>query len=168
MRRRTLLVALAGLAVVVVLWPPEDRITEANLGRIKEGMTQAEVEAILGPPGDYRTGHGETGIPVLGNGSTATMVWRPDPVLGNGSTATLVWTPDPATNLVRMLSENWGRIPDDQRLWASWLGDSIVIGIAVDESGSVVDKSGCPRRTTQGPLDNLLWRLNRQWHRWFP
>jgi hypothetical protein len=70
MRRRKLLVALAGLAVVVavgvvVLWPPEDRITEANLERIKEGMTQAEVEAILGPPGDYRTGHGETGIPVL-------------------------------------------------------------------------------------------------------
>jgi hypothetical protein len=23
-------------------------------------------------------------------------------------------------------------------------------------------------RREQGPLDNLLWRAKRQWHRWFP
>jgi hypothetical protein len=61
MRRRTLLAALAGLAVVVaagawLLWPRQDRITPENLDRIELGMTRAEVEAILGgPPGDYRT-----------------------------------------------------------------------------------------------------------------
>ena len=60
MRRRTLLVVLAGLAVVVavgvaMVWPREDRITAENFGRIDEGMSTAEVEAILGPPGDYRT-----------------------------------------------------------------------------------------------------------------
>jgi hypothetical protein len=61
MRRRTLLVALAGLAVVgavgaVVLWLPEDRITESNVDRVRRGMSQAEVKVILGPPGDYTSG----------------------------------------------------------------------------------------------------------------
>ncbi len=53
--------ALAGLAVLiavvaVVLWPREDRVTRKNCDRIHEGMTRTEVEAILGPPGDYSTG----------------------------------------------------------------------------------------------------------------
>jgi hypothetical protein len=63
MRKRKLVAVLAGLAVVavagvVVLWrPPQgDRITFENFARIEEGMSQEEVEAILGPPGDYRTG----------------------------------------------------------------------------------------------------------------
>jgi hypothetical protein len=60
MRRRTLLVALAGLAVVVaagavVLWPGPDRITLENLHEIRMGLSLAEVEAILGPAGDYCT-----------------------------------------------------------------------------------------------------------------
>jgi hypothetical protein len=48
MRRRTLLVALAGLAVVVavgaiVLWPRQSlRITCENCDRIREGMSRAE------------------------------------------------------------------------------------------------------------------------------
>jgi hypothetical protein len=60
-RRRTLLVVLAGLAVVVaagvvVLWPrPPSRITRENYDRIRAGMTRAEIETILGPPGDYTT-----------------------------------------------------------------------------------------------------------------
>jgi hypothetical protein len=62
MRRRTLLAALAGLAVlvaagVVVLWPrSSSRITRENFDRIKVGMSLAEVETILGAPGDYTTG----------------------------------------------------------------------------------------------------------------
>jgi hypothetical protein len=59
LRRRQLLVALAVLAVLVavglfVLWPRLDRITDENFNRIQEGMSRAEVEAILGPPGDCR------------------------------------------------------------------------------------------------------------------
>ncbi len=47
-------------AVVVcsflLLAPARSRITEANCDKIQEGMTQREVEAILGgPPGDYAT-----------------------------------------------------------------------------------------------------------------
>jgi hypothetical protein len=60
MRRRTLLLVLAGLAVVaagvVVLWPaPPSRITRENYDRIRVGMSRVEVEAILGSPGDYST-----------------------------------------------------------------------------------------------------------------
>jgi hypothetical protein len=62
MRRWKLLAAL-GLAVVVAagsfLWlrpNPALRITRENCDRIRAGMTRAEVEAILGPPGDYTTG----------------------------------------------------------------------------------------------------------------
>jgi hypothetical protein len=59
MRRRKL-VAAVGLAVLVAvgafaLWPRTDRITLENYDRIHQEMTRAEVEAILGPPGDYRT-----------------------------------------------------------------------------------------------------------------
>jgi hypothetical protein len=52
MPRWKLLVALAGLAVViaagaVVLWPRADRVTRENYDRIHEGMTPTEVGAIL-------------------------------------------------------------------------------------------------------------------------
>jgi hypothetical protein len=61
MRRQRLVLAAAILAVVlataaVVLRRQEDRITQDNCDRIREGMTPAEVEAILGPQGDYRNG----------------------------------------------------------------------------------------------------------------
>jgi hypothetical protein len=51
---------LAGGAAFA-LWPRPNRVTEENCDRIREGMSREEVEAILGPPGDYTTG------PVLGN-----------------------------------------------------------------------------------------------------
>jgi hypothetical protein len=61
-RHKWKLLALAGLVLLagvtaLVLWPPpSSRVTRENSDRIKQGMTQAEVEAILGPPGDYTTG----------------------------------------------------------------------------------------------------------------
>jgi hypothetical protein len=154
MRRRTLFVALAGLAVVlavgvVVLWPSQpNRITQENCDRIKEGMSRAEVEAILGPPGDYRTGPGET---------------------GHGSTGNMFWTPEQIPDVAR--GTDWSKVsqsPDASGLWAMWFSDSAMVMIGIDDSGTVVFKRVWPRRTTQGPLANLLWRLKRQWHRWFP
>jgi hypothetical protein len=62
MRRRRLLLALVAIAVLVAVgmvvpWPrPPDRVTQANCRLVSRGMALAEVEAILGPPGDYRTG----------------------------------------------------------------------------------------------------------------
>src|SRR5258708_730719 len=61
-RRWTLLVVLAvGLIALVgvaafVAWPRPDRVTRENFDRIKVGMSRTEVEAILGPQGDYTTG----------------------------------------------------------------------------------------------------------------
>jgi hypothetical protein len=54
MRRRKLLVALAGLAVVVAVrvaavWPASSPLTRVVLEEITNGMTRAEVHATLGP-----------------------------------------------------------------------------------------------------------------------
>jgi hypothetical protein len=67
-----------GLAVVVaagvvVLWPqpqPSSRVTRENFDRIHDGMSRAEVEAILGPRGDYRTRLGESEL--------SDQSWNPD------------------------------------------------------------------------------------------
>jgi hypothetical protein len=63
MPRRLPVVAVVSVALLLVvaarlvLLPPANpRITEANFQRIKAGMRREEVEAILGRPGDYRTG----------------------------------------------------------------------------------------------------------------
>src|SRR3569623_3514486 len=47
---------LAGV-LVALLGPRHCTVNREAFGRIEEGMTQAEVRAIMGgPPGDYRTG----------------------------------------------------------------------------------------------------------------
>ena len=57
MRRRKLIAAVGLVAVgAFVMWPRMDRITRENFDRISKGMSRAEVEAILGPPGDYSGG----------------------------------------------------------------------------------------------------------------
>ena len=59
-------VGLALLLLVggaVALWPRADPITQENCDRIRKGMTLAEVEAILGPPGDYRNGPTDFDLP---------------------------------------------------------------------------------------------------------
>ncbi len=60
MRRRKLPGAVAALtlagAAAFVLWPRPDRLTRVNFDRLREGMSLAEVGALFGPPGDYRTG----------------------------------------------------------------------------------------------------------------
>jgi hypothetical protein len=56
-----LLVVLVVLLVLLgtmllLIFPQESRVTKAAFDRIEEGMTLAEVEAVLGgPEGDYRT-----------------------------------------------------------------------------------------------------------------
>jgi hypothetical protein len=62
MRRRKLIgVLAAGLLVLLaagafVAWPRSDRISATNFHRLRVGMSKAEVETILGPAGDHRTG----------------------------------------------------------------------------------------------------------------
>ena len=61
MRRRKLLVTLAGISALVCsvgavkLAPEAGRITAENYERIVSDMSPADVEAVFGPPGDYRT-----------------------------------------------------------------------------------------------------------------
>jgi hypothetical protein len=59
MRRRTLFVALARLAVLAVgavaVWSRPEWITPKNYARIRLGMSRAEVYTFLGPPGGYST-----------------------------------------------------------------------------------------------------------------
>jgi hypothetical protein len=57
---RRKLIAAVGLTVLFAaaafaLWPRTDRITRENFGRIQKDMSLAEVKALLGSPGDYRT-----------------------------------------------------------------------------------------------------------------
>jgi hypothetical protein len=50
-------IGLALLAIAAfVVWPRPGGITEENWRRAELGMNRSEVEAILGPPGDHRTG----------------------------------------------------------------------------------------------------------------
>jgi hypothetical protein len=160
MRRRKLLVALAALAVVaagvVVLWPqpqPSSRITRENFDRIKVGMSRTEVEAILGPPGDYRTRLGETdGTDVIGS-----PPWQPDWVDYGPAIAT--WQPLVSDTGERAIPETSAGV---------WICDSMEITIlSTDDSGRVYAAEAYARRSA-GALDNLLWRFKRQWHRWFP
>jgi hypothetical protein len=57
LRIKTLtVIALATATGTIMCWPAQSRISEENFNRITSGMDRSEVEAILGPPGDYRTG----------------------------------------------------------------------------------------------------------------
>ena len=135
MRRRMLRWALA-LAVLVVmtagvvtLWPRTDRITRENFDRIQKGMSRAENEAILGPPGNYAT--------------------------------------DP-TKVERDSDEQTIPLPCDVQI-VSWTTDTDSCTVVLGPSGQVVAMAHSHwARTELSPLDNLLLRAKRQWHRWFP
>jgi hypothetical protein len=79
MRRRKLIAAVVGLAVLVavgafVLWPRTDRITEENFDLLRVGMSKPEVYAVLGPPGLYLTrdaDYGDGGDKALGQAPRA-------------------------------------------------------------------------------------------------
>jgi hypothetical protein len=131
MRRRVDALVL-GLLVVglfaLLIWPSPSRVTQGNFERIKEGMGRADVEAILGHPGDSTTG---LTFPIY-----------------------------------RELIDDW---PPVGTTLIDWTSDSVWITVAFDSSGRVV-RCVCSEnvRISQGPLENLLWRLKRPWHRWFP
>jgi hypothetical protein len=52
---------------------------------------------------------------------------------------------------------------------ADWLTDSGWVCVNFDDRGMVAETGFDPcTKVPQGPLDNLLWRMRRQWWRWFP
>jgi hypothetical protein len=137
-RRRTLLAALAGLAVVVaagavVLWPRPNRVTAKNVERLRVGMTQNEVEAIIGLPGDHSTQ--ETVVMPMTTESWSDVIGET-----NRNESKDRWIGD----------DTWVDVAFAKSGYVTWMQ----LG-----KRSVVD---------HGPLGNLLWRAKRQWHRWFP
>jgi hypothetical protein len=147
MRRRTLFVVLAGLAVVIAagavvlwttgeiaLWPRADRITRGDFDRISAGMSRAQVEAILGPPGDYTTG------PI------GFHDWQ------------MVGWPDRSSKRRPGVMSGYG-----------WTNDLAHIWVEFGDSGEVVAAAFWPcSRPKQGIVELVLSWANRQWHRWFP
>ena len=142
---RKLFVVLAGLGVagiLVLYWPSQpNRITKENYDRIRLGMSCSEVEAILGPPGDYRTRLGDTKFHER---------WQTD--LDEYDPTIATWR---------------SPIPGGRAI-ADWVGDTIRVQVYADDTQRVALCIAVERRRNGHALDNFLWRLNRQWHRWFP
>jgi hypothetical protein len=97
-RVRYILAAIFTLAVVgfvtVALWPPSPGVTHANFDRIQDGMTVAEVEAIMGKP-DQRLGT-ERQWWTLPSGNSATVVYSEELVTEK------IW-PDADETIVRKI-----------------------------------------------------------------
>jgi hypothetical protein len=137
--RLVVLTALALLAVgAFVLWPRPDRITRENFERITEGMSRTEVYAILGHPGDYRTGPTRR----LEEPDTGDLhdFDRAEAESARGRGAVDEWSVDSA-----VIEVAYGR-----------------------SGGAVHASYSNNGRRVQSLLDNLLWRAKRQWYRWFP
>ena len=65
---RSLVLVIALGAVAFLFWPAsrDSRVTRVNFERIQDGMTEAEVNTLLGgPPGEYRS---EPGFFLVGPG----------------------------------------------------------------------------------------------------
>ncbi len=149
------LLATAGLVLTLAgafaLWPRADRITQKNCDRIREGMSQQEVYAILGPPGDYRIVQTVDPVP---------LYYRSD-------------TPTPAEYAqaaydrehVFVLRNDYGPVPLER---LNWLGDDGDIFVWFGPKGVWSHGMVHSDKVAQTPLENLLWRAKRQWKRWFP
>jgi hypothetical protein len=159
---------IAGLVLAVlvaigafVLWPQSDRVTRENFDRIREGMSRAQVEAILGPPGDYRIG--------------PTVAVDPPEHL---STDPLEGERAPSMALERQFFKSWTYRWESDRVTVKVVFatraesgmDEMAIAQLFDESFATVGVAKCECMTRQevGPLDFLLWRAERHWRKCFP
>ena len=98
-------------------------------------MTKAEVTAVLGPPGDYRTG---PAIAVCDSYRDAFF-----------DTSEFATAADSTEDV--------------------WSSDKAWIKVSYSRSGATVAAFYVRHEPeTMSPLDRLLWRLKRQWHRWLP
>jgi hypothetical protein len=162
-RRLRWALALIGLVVITVvafvLWPQEDRITQENFDRIRRDMSRAEVEAMVGPAGDYSTGP-LLMIPKYSNrnlhsahplqadyGYYQQSIYR-SPFLDNYGS--------------RRNSYGQGSVVE-------WRTDKLVAFVYFLPSGQVRHVTYLEVvRISQPRSENFLWRIKRLWHRWFP
>jgi hypothetical protein len=133
MTRRTRTVVLGAVALAAIgaallaLRPnPDARITREHFKRIRQGMSRAEVEAILGSEG---------------------------------------------SDILRTFSGSDLETPEEPSgcKTTCWRSDTTMIEVAFDASGSVRESS-CHslHKLSRSRLEEWLWRVKRQWHRWFP
>jgi hypothetical protein len=163
MRKRKLrwLLALAGVAVLVagalLLWPSHSM--REKFERVQEGMCRAEVEAILGPPGDYRTG--PTAPPPEDLPRRSPLEGQTSP---SGDPVVEAATESPADFVVVVPQASVTSFFLDPM----WDGDDGLISVSFRDE-RVLSKQFAPRRRVpQTPLENLQWRAKRQWRKWFP
>jgi hypothetical protein len=135
-RERRMLAVLATFVLAIAAayavkhWPaPPPRFTREKFDRIGKGMSSAEVEAILGPPGDYSTGP-----------TTGTLV------------ADKVYEvlPDP---LAKLVSLRWKRPAVSE--YSSWSDDHGGVRVGYNASGKVAHKTLWHGRRIE--LDGFEW-----------
>jgi hypothetical protein len=139
-RVEALAVGLLVCAVFALLaWPGPSPITPENFDRLTPGMSLAEVEAILGSPGDHSTAPWDAPVEVKRIGSVMNL---PPWARGRGCQH-YGWYGD-AAGIDLIFTQHQ---PPDQLI-----------------EGRLSRNT----RPPQGTLDNLLWRAKRQWRRWVP
>jgi hypothetical protein len=151
-----LLGAVALVLIVVVVFAARsrpDRVTRENYRRIQRGMSRAEVEAILGPPGDYRTGPSQN-MPKYG-------YYRTGPLVEISDASEFPWGdfPDTEEGIV-IWSLDWNPLVrrEDHR--------TIYVTFGPDGASHRSMLPASPRE--QGGFENLMWRFRRQWRQLFP
>ena len=152
-RTRQLVTLVIALLAVVVLAALVFRsgprpITEEDVNRVENGMSRSEVEAILGPPRDQTTGP---------------LVYRldDDPFVCGLSPPIVELVDRPQQHFTRD-SESYRGL--DRPCWCS---DSLVFTVAFRDSRACETTVYHTRRLPQSLLENAIWRLKRQWRRWF-
>jgi hypothetical protein len=130
------------VAVALLARPQAPPFSIENFDRIRKGMSLPEVEAILGPPGDYRTG------PTVPVDSSARRVNRYPPGMtafdwSQGGYSSIEWESDTA-----------------------FVHVTLVPPLLFD--GKVASALHMDMKPEQGPLERLLSRAKRQWRKWFP
>jgi hypothetical protein len=126
-------------------------VNRMNFERIKLGMTQAEVEKILGgPPGDYRT------QPVKAESYLKDIV---------GSLDEQLWPGEGEFDLTNT------DISLDEWIWPElvWRGNEGDIAIVFKPGEGVIGslfRKAMPHDTN--PVATTTWRLERLMERWFP
>jgi hypothetical protein len=144
-KRRILTFAVAILAIAGVgafaLFHRADRITKANYERIKVDMTRGEVEAILGPPGDYS---------------------------GGPTVEHYVSDVGPIAKHRRGGGTVLERFPDSEVAIEGWVGDRLSLLVEFNRQERVTNTWQLfVSREQQSAGENLDWRIKRQWRKLF-
>jgi hypothetical protein len=152
MRKWRLLGVTAAVLLVptsaFMLWPRPSRVTRESCDRIREGMSRAEVETIVGPPGDYRAG--PTGAAFDYDFHLA------DIPMGTTGDKLTPWDG----------GNNW---PPAGATQAEWAGDTAVLEVTFDAAGHVLLAVWYSvERFEPRAFEDLLWQVGRRLEKWLP